>query len=222
MTVSTFYPDGHPESTSVDGIVTIEIGAGADWSVIRATSTGGSATDGGSTFAIVIQCDAAENKWDLFRRGFFLFDTSALGAGATISSATFGLVITAKTDDFSDSISMVTTTPASNTELVVGDFNQIGTTKQATDLTLAGLTADSATFNSFTLNSTGLGNISLTGISKFGVRMTSDNDDSEPTYVQNDVGHIQVAAAEETLSGDKRPKLVVTYTLAFTPKVMMF
>ena len=52
---------------------------------------------------------------------------------------------------------MITTTPATNTAVVDADFVQVGTTKQATDLTLAGMTADD--YQTWTLKSTGLGNI---------------------------------------------------------------
>lgn len=221
MTVSTFYPDAADEVTSVDGRV-VRSAAVQTWADLIA-GAGTAATDNGATFGVSINSPAGPtNYWRDLSRGFFLFDTSALGAGATISSATFEFVCTGVYNDFSDSISMITTSPASNTGLVAADFSQVGTTKQASDLTIGGLNTNSSTYNVFTLTPAGLNSISLTDISKFGVRLTSENDDSMPSWVANKDSIVNFAAAEEILSGDKRPKLVVTYTLAFTPKTMMF
>jgi hypothetical protein len=213
MTVSTFFPDGHPESTSVDGIAQYLDGAGQNWSTIRGQSTGTDAAGNAEPMALVVRADANTNKWDRFDRGYMLFDTSALPDGDSISAATVSFVCDTgtRTDDFTDSLSLITTSPASDTEIATADYDQVGTTKQATDLTLAGLTVDSSSYNVFTCNAAGLASISKTGITKFGMVMTSDTDNSEPTWSSGKSSRIDVHGSEESEGGDVRVKLVVTH-----------
>jgi len=162
------------------------------------------------------------NEWSYMRRVFVLFDTSTLGDSDSIDSATMELVVLSGgiIDNFTDSISMVTTNPVSATAIAVGDYSRILAVKQAADLTVAGLTADSSTYNAFTLNSTGRGNISLDGITKFGIRTTAENDDDEPSWVSDKGTKVTFLSADH--SGSVKPKLVVTHTSPFTPKAMMF
>lgn len=209
MTVSTFFPDADTESTSVDG--------GADrrsvdetWATIKA-GAGTNFQDSAATGNVRVEASSTTDQWALRAVMFFLFDTLAL-INEVVDSAVFEIVLTTKTDQFTDSITLTTSTPASNVAIEAADLQQVGTTKQATDLTVDSLTADSATFNTWTLNATGLGNISLTGITKFALRTTSDNDNSEPTWASVEKTDITVATAEEVLTDDKRPRLVVTHT----------
>lgn len=228
-TVSTFYSDGNPETTSVDGQLANEPAA-TTWATIHDAASGTSIDDSGGSISLAVSADTVANQWVAVRRGAHLFDTASIPDGDTIDSATFEFVAEVKVDTLSPagSVRMVTTTPASNTALVVGDFSQTGgtpATAQATDLTVASLTADSATFNVFTLNATGRGNISKTGVSKFGIRIASDGTNTEPTWSSNNQTRVVVATAEEILAGDKRPKLVVTHTAppaTFTPRAMVF
>lgn len=211
MAVSTFFPDADPETTSVDGRV--QESTGQEWADIR-SDVGDTANDTNDNVGVAysIQTVGPPVLWRAWSRGIFLFDTSSIPDSATIDSATFELVAISKTDNFTDSMSMVTSAPASNTALVAGDFDSLGTTKQASDITIASITADSSTFTAFTLNATGLSNISKTGVTKFGVRGTADNDNNEPTGTDDEKTEVIWASAEEQLSGDKRPKLVVTHT----------
>lgn len=162
-------------------------------------------------------------------RFIVLFDTSSLPDSDTVDSATMELVAPTGTrrNEFVEagSLSMVASTPASNTNIVSADYAQLGTVKQATDVTLASLIVDSATYNAFTLNATGLGNINKTGVTKFGMRTKFDNDNTEPTVGVSKGCEISWATAEEILAGDKRPKLVVTHTAppsTFVPKMLAF
>jgi hypothetical protein len=182
------------------------------WATIRGAATGTFAEPSEAAASTQIYADTATNKWGLLSRFFFLFDTSALPDGDTIDSADFQFVNTARVDNFSQSLSFITTTPASDNTLVTADYDQVGTTKQATDVTIASLTVDSATFNTMALNATGLASISLTGVSKFGARLSADIANVEPTWVSGNTSLITFATSDETLPGDKRPKLVVTHT----------
>ena len=185
---------------------------GDDWAAVR-DGTGSWANDYAETAPTAVVATTTTDKWKKIGRSSFLFDTSALPDTDVINSATFEFVATAKVDTLSpaQSISMVTSAPASDTALVAGDFDSLGTTKQATDLTLASLTADSAIFNTFTLSETGEGSISRTGVSKFGTRISGDFSDSEPTWSSGGEASVSMVTAEEDLSGDKRPKLTVTH-----------
>ena len=208
MTVTTFHPDAHVESTSVDGRVRED--TDAVWATIRGDG-GDNAADSIATMDVDILFASGSN-WNLFSRIIIVFDVSILGEDA-IDSATQEFVIKSGgfVNNFSDSVSLVLSSPASDTALVDGDYDSLGTTKQATDLALSGLTADSAAFSVFTLNSTGRGNLS--GIFKLGMRATRDLADSEPVSPgDGERTLLTVATAEEDLAGDRRPKLVVTHT----------
>jgi hypothetical protein len=207
-TVTTVYPslDGYVEETTNT----------TNYSTIRAAA-GDSAVDSSSPISLIIQATTTTNEWGLLRRGILLFDSSSIGDSDIIDSATFEFVVTQKKEDLSsDSVSMVISTPASNSALVAGDYAQTGgttPTKQAPDIAFTSITADSSTFNVFTLNSTGLGNISKTGITKFGTRLLSDMADAnEPTWSSDDDNRLNIASTEEGLPGDKRPKLVITHS----------
>ena len=220
MTVSTFYPDTDPETTSVDGAVLRSV-AGEVWATIRDTAAATHAQPSETTDNIPrIEAGTTSGQWTTLQRGFLLFDSSGLPDGDTVDSATFEFVSTAKADTLSPAgqMRLVTANPASNTNLVTGDYDDIGTVAQATDKTVASVTADSATYNAMTLNATGLGNISKTGVTKFGIRSIADADNAEPTWAFVADQFVKMATAEEVLAGDKRPKLVVTHTGAGDPE----
>ena len=207
-TVSTFYPDDHAESTSVDGDATE--GTDASWSTLRGAAGDTASSNAASLYAQLV-ATSSSNVWSGMARGITLFDTSGLPDGDAITSAVLKIYTEDILDGLSpaDSLSLVTTTPASNTNIVGADYAQFGSTKQAADLPLSGLSDDA--YNSFTLNATGLGNISKTGITKFGIRLKSDTDNSEPTWSSGASRHVQIAAADESIGGEARPALVVTH-----------
>lgn len=226
MAVSTFFPDADPESTSVDGRMDHET-ANQSWATKRDNIDATAAYPSLSTLMVDLTAALTPNTdlWTSLRRSIVLFDTASLPDGDDISAATFEFVATGRTESLSgQSMSFVSSTPATNTNVVVGDFDQLGTAKQATDVTLASLTVDSATYNVMTLNATGRGSISKTGISKFGARITSENDNLMPTWSSGADAQVEFASAEETLTGDKRPKLVVTHAppTTFVPKMLVF
>lgn len=220
MAVSTFFPG----ATAVDGHAGRD-SAGETWAAQRG-GAGTVAADAGAQPRFAIGTNGA-SLWQTCYRSILLFDTSSIPDADTIDSATMEIVAIGRVDDFSvgQSASMVASTPASNTALVNGDYSQVNTAKQATDKTLASFTVDSIAYNAFNLNATGLTNISKTGVSKFGLRITSDFDNVEPTVGASKTAQIEWASAEEVLAEDKRPKLVVTHTAApstFIPKMLAF
>lgn len=216
MTVSTFYPDGDPETNTVDGYVERDQG-GEDWSDMRTATAGDNVVDAGALLVVRIRTYTITNKWNTMARPFVLFDTSSIVDSDTIDSggSTFEFVAKETLDQLSPAQSMALvglSSPASDTGLVAGDYDQTGSTRQASDITIASVTADESTYNAMTLNSTGDGNVNKAGITRFAMRIASELDDVEPTWASNQRAHIEFGSAEETLTGDKRPKLVVTHS----------
>lgn len=113
-------------------------------------------------------------------RAFFPIDTSGLGAGATISSATFYVYVT---DHYSASVpggapmgfSLLQSQQASATVLATTDFAPASWTKLASDLSNASV-SDNA-YNSWSLNTDGKAAISKTGITKLMTVCQHDADD---------------------------------------------
>lgn len=177
-----------------------------DFSTIRGAATGTALNSGASPH---IQSAGTTNKWNELRRHFILFDTSSLTADATISAATLTLAVSAKSDVFSQNIDIITTTPASTTAIVEADYDQVGTTLQATSISIADISVGN---NVFTLNANGLASISKTSITKFGARLSCDTSNTAPTWASDTSASITISSAT----------LTVTYTLPFIPKVFLF
>ena len=220
-TTTTVYPDPDPESTSVDA--DIYINNGATWAGVHDATDG---TVARPSDTAVNACNTEYNAGGYqISRGFFLFDTSAITDTDTIDSATLSLHIQAKIDDINDAnayCSIITTTPASNTDIVVGDFDQVGSTKQSDDIDITGVTTGA--YNVWTLNGTGLGNISKTGITKFGIRTGHDiaNSDIGATIRTSNLQPRMAEFADTTSD----PKLVIEHSVAApatspTPQVII-
>lgn len=201
-------PDtGNPGTTTCNGYVQ------------DSNATYSTAQSGGGTLASVTDSTSVTNAIHnsnlagtyYVTRSFFLFDTSSLTSSATISAATFRWYVNSVGNTDSDSIRMITTTPASNTSLATGDFGNVGTVAQATaDIAIGSLTLTAD--NTFTLNSTGIGSISKTGITKFGLRTTKDISATQPTGSNT----VVLAFSGCTSPTGHKPLLTVTYTLAAT------
>ena len=212
-TTSTFYPAAGANSP-VDGAIRYNNYSNATWATIRGSTDYGpngdlqvSATN--EDIANLYSSSDYAKPWYRMVRSFFLFDTSALSSAATITSATFSFYATAKTDNFNQGISLIGSTPASNNNLVSGDFDQIGTTQYASDLDITSISTSA--YNAMSLNATGIAAVSLTGITKFGVRLSGDRSNTEPSWVSTT--GVAVAAYFADNSTNK-PKLVVEHSLA--------
>lgn len=231
MSELTVYPDAHPESTSVDGYTRNAV-ATDTWAARREVAGAVSVDTSASNLNAGFNTSHVTDKFISFYRSIVLFDTSALGAGATISSAVCEFICISKNEGVgSQSISLTTSLPASNTGLVAADHITLGddptdssstSTIQAPNVTVDSLTADSSTFNRWTLNAAGLASISKTGITKFGLRNSADASGVEPDWTGDASCICAFATAEDSSPADLRPRLVIQYTAAFTPKVIMF
>jgi RHS repeat-associated protein len=201
---STFYPDANPESNSVDGFVINFPGGGASYATVHDASAGTEAHDDPVGYSHIEVANMSASGYRVYR-GFILFHTAAIPDNHSVTSSTLYLYVTAVDGNAnSDSLSIVTSTPASNTGLVVGDFDQLGTTKLATDIAFSSLTTSA--YNAFPLNASGLAAISTSSVTKLGLRTAQDISATTPTGV-NSVS-IQSADDGGTTTG---PKLVVVH-----------
>lgn len=180
-TITTFTPNAHPESTSVDGWVAEYDAGGLTWATIRGGS-GSHVSDNTFAMSANIQADAATDRWQQLMRAIMLFDTSSLLDDKAISGATLTLYGRVGLDDLgiSPSLNIYSSNPASNVEVVAGDFNSLGTTPLATAIAHSSWNQSGA--NIFTLNADGLAVISKTGITKLGTRLVCDATNSEPAW----------------------------------------
>lgn len=213
-TTSTFYPNPNPESTSMDGQCNYDNSANT-WATVRGASASATASDSGTSIPCYVGgFDSGGDRFWLYR-AFLLFDTSSLPDTDDIDSATLSIWPTAKSETWSGtnkSLRLITTTPASNTALVTGDYDQVGSVAQATDLLTSAFTTGQ--YNDFTLNATGLGNIAKTGITKFGLRHTADTENEEPPTTGSDVynGLTSILSADAGGGTANAPKLVVVHS----------
>ena len=197
------YPDPDPEVTTVDG----QIGHGsASWAAVRSAASGSQAKSNNSA----IDVQASKETAYFITRGFFLFDTSAIGDSDTITAATLSLYATAVTnndDDGDDYLALVSSAPATNTNLITSDYNDVGATEYGSVPDIGSLTTGA--YNVITLTEAGRETISKTGVSKFAVREGHDFDDAAP--VANNT--VTVSSADHA-GTSQDPKLTVTYTAA--------
>ena len=229
----TVYPDANVESTSVDGEVYQHYGSDSttDWATLIAAAGnlnadfGADHDSGNPDFGFYFQGATATDKWWGLLRNPILFDTSSLGASASISAA----VLSVRGDTKNDSLGVTPTAdiytcnPASNTALADGDYNRTlwGSTSQTgSPITYANYSTTG--YNDFTFNATGIGNISKTGISKFGIRNANyDVAAVVPTWSASNNSNISHYSADAA-GTDTDPKLVVTYIISISNFFLMF
>ena len=210
------YPNAHVESTSVDGYV--GRGASSSWADLRGGA--GTIANDSDQWAYWAQIVGARDgdlnwTWNGLIRGIALFDSSALGAGATISAVVASLYITTVWADgvWGSGYNWYTSTPASNIALQASDYAQLGVTAQADAAnSYAGVTLNA--YNHTTFNAVGRGHV-VVGISKFGIRdATYDAANVEPEQQAGEgeyaIGIYGRAADYAGTTSD--PKLTITYT----------
>ncbi|MGE0696358.1 MAG: hypothetical protein AB7O59_19740 [Pirellulales bacterium] len=211
---NTFYPDPNPETNTVDGTVVYTDATGfsqTGWDNVHDATSGTSANDTAATndFARTGKTSAGFTG----NRGFLLFNTASLG-NVQINSATISVYATGKNNgdnDGDDFIVFVAATPASNTALVTGDWDQCGAVDSPTEVSsrvdIGSITTGA--YNDFSV--TNVGTISTSGITKLCGREGHDVLDTLYTGSNDTYNDIAISFAEET-GTSQDPKLVVTYT----------
>lgn len=160
-----FFPDGHPESATVDGYVA-RLSVNETFPAIIA-GAGTAKSDGAASTAIAgPRASGTASRFDQQIRAIFLYDTSSIGASATIDSATLSLYLTIiRTGLGSNSYDVVASAPASNLILANADYGTLGSASfsNATP-TVTG------SYTDWSFNASGNAAVDTVGISKFGVR----------------------------------------------------
>jgi len=214
MATTTFYPDAHEETSSVDGY-TARSTAEDTWAAIH-DGAGTAASDTALFVYVYTSSGSTQDKWILEGRNTLVFDTSALGATANISAATLSFYGEAKSDGLSatPSLNVYSSNPASDTEVVAADhlYTNFGTTPFCdTSIAYADINVgDPGTINNFVFNAAGIAAISKTGVSKFAIRDNYDATDTPPTWVESVNFYIKMYSADK--GAGYKPQLVVTYT----------
>jgi hypothetical protein len=236
-TTTSFLPDPHTETSTVDGYV-YTYNQGSDWDTEHDRSAGnyvqtGDDWDSGLPLGYLRSNIGGSNTIGLYR-WFMLFDTSGIDDDDEISAATLSFygISTATLNVGGDSevsvqtCSVVQSSPASNTNLVVGDFDQCGSVDDPAQGIDSGERFDpysdwsTSQYNDIDLNSTGIGWIAKDGITKLGVR-------NMPDITDDDIGsakynHYMNCGSADTSGTDKDPKLTVTHAAptTFTPRAI--
>lgn len=204
---ATFYPDPHPETNTVDGWVELGSGDGSFADLRTGEATDVSDTDEVSRLALFT--GATTDIWSTLSRLIFGYNTAAIDDSETPTSAIVSLSVQAHSDVFGESIGLTSATPASNTAVILADFDisNFGSTNLCTPVDFDALTDEQ--YNDFTLNASGLAHISKTGVTNFAARLTSDISGVAPDWVEDNGSQADIYMAD-TATTDQDPKLVVT------------
>lgn len=204
--MATFNPD------SVDGHVA---DTGNDLTFTNLRDEAGSLEDDTSAEVRVAEIGASTTsaQYANLYRGFMLFTTSGLGAGAEIVSANIQIYVSAVTNGLAgeasanSTIILVDGTPASDTELANSDFAnaKFGTTVLGESVTQENL--NTSAYNTITLNLDGIAAIDPEGITKLGTMSRWDLDDTVTglTWGSNELQSIR----RQTTAGENPPILTV-------------
>ena len=207
----TAYPDPGPdEISSCDGIV-YEQNRNEIWATLVARA-GFAASDNSATAIVILaEASATSNQWEQLDRGIFLFLTSSIGSGQSITDTTLSIVSAGKGNDLPLTVNanVYSSLPASNTQIVAGDYDSLGTTPLCdTPIAYASWTGTV----SWAFNAAGLLAVAPTDVTKLGLRDANfDVPVTPPTWASLGYSYL-IATMAETTGTASDPKLVVTYT----------
>lgn len=215
MTTFTGSPDAHVETSTVDGHVERDP-ASEDFATILAGAGDGN-VDQTDPLQTILRASTTTDEYTLIKRIIILVDTASIPDTDTIDSGTLDTWGVTTADQFMEagSISLVASTPASNTDLADADYGQLGTTKFAADILISNLNTG-VTKNTQTLNATGLAAVDATGITKLGIRLRHENDDEEPTWESDKRQRYDPHSAEGTAG--EIPLLTIIHSSAGTTR----
>lgn len=197
---------GIPFNPTVDGEVFRTITADT-WADIQ-TGAGTGFDSSSQIMTVNLVGSSAGATWESMRRAIMVFDTSSLPDSAVVTAATLQVYCQSKNAVASQSVALVTRTDPSAIGASDYDIANWTMTRQATDITLAALTVGA--YNTFTLNAAGLASISKTGNTMFGLVLSGDADNTEPTWGAS----IQPEAVFNSTDSVNKPILTITYSLS--------
>ena len=217
----TFNPDPDPETTSVDGHTQTSISVNTWATLIAANATAHSSTDTIARWEVVTSSGTPSSSYTTIYRPHFLFDTSSIGAGQQVDSATLTLTcktVGSGTEFDSENVNIYSTSPVSNTAIANGDHNNVGTVEFATAITMSTIrTSGVGVKHTWILNSDGKSAVDAVGISKFSSCFEVDrNAGTPPTPALYATYGGRWASAEDGFAGATTddPLLTVTHSAA--------
>jgi len=212
-TESTFYPDAHEETATVDGRV-YHYNPSSSWATLRDGAGTHSADTGSQDYSSDIYGRQTGPLFDWIVREIFLFDISDVGEDI-ISAGALSHYCTAKKDEISisPSTAIVASAPNSNTALLAGDYDSLGTTLFSNVLAYGSWNIDA--YNPHTMNSTGIAFLQAAvdgdGIAKLGMRENEyDLENDIPSPTGDGESGFEIYFAD---NGTNKPKLVLTHSL---------
>lgn len=172
------------------------------WANVRGASSGSLWNSSSTEFSVHSGFDSGTTQY-VNMRGFIPFDTSSLPDDAVVTSATLHLYASSFPGGNGTTTGIVLGTPASTTNLALGNYDQIGST-EGTDRVSVTTTG----WKTYTLNSTGKGWISPTGWTNLAVRTVADLANYAPAHA----GGFYIGAFFGTAESSNDPYLEITYT----------
>lgn len=225
-TTSTFRPDAHEESTSVDGRAW-HTAINSNWAAVIGLADGnGSADSGEGLYTTIALLTDGEGDWNVVTRSIYLFPTSSLGTDNIDSSPVFSIYTDTGCyeifDDWSESAVLTNSKPASDTAIATTDIqiktDNFDTEYGASRIALAdwNTSRTAGEYMDVTLNQDGEDAIDKSGISKFGLIHAAEFDNSEPSAGANEASYAGAYYAD-VAGTTKDPKLVVEHSAAAPP-----
>ena len=213
---ATFSPDANPETTSVDGLAA-DANNNLTWANLL-LEAGSYSASSSATELLAVGAKTTTNFYEYYKHLFFLFDTSSIGAGQQVDSATLRLWFDNQRSLGSLGLSsqLYSSSPGSNTQIVNGDYMALG----STPLTDSARDMESESFDvteiTQTLNSAGRNNIDMEGVTKMGLGVTVAHEGGSPTWNSGHEAKISVNMSESS-GTSKDPLLTVNHSDASPP-----
>jgi hypothetical protein len=211
-----FYAGG---ANAKDGVMCL-YSKNESWTLLRAEAEADAVyqNETGNSDMTVVHATSTTNCYDQNYRAFFGFDTSSLTADAIITAATFTVYLIPNSDTGGGSVLNLTGySPASNTNIVKGDYDSFDDIKRTNGLAYSSISANA--YNTFTLNASGLSYIKKTGVTNFMMRLEIDIDNSSLSWASGRTwGSVGARYSPYTGTGSD-PYLIVTYAVPTIKKV---
>jgi len=194
----TTYPDIGSGLVTCDGRIYYTASPTQTWATICGQPTGTSATTNSISHLFSCHCDTVSTLWVGLRRVFLLFDTTVANSYWILDSGTVKLSrysVAVDGTNTPSAMGLYSSNPASNSALVVEDFDAVGSTPLSDGTYLVSGT-DSPYI--FTLNAAGVAAINVSGVSKFSVRFVQDVTVTSPTWVSGATDSFEFHSADQT------------------------